>query len=114
MLQAAQVQISMDGKGRALDNILTERLRRTIKYEEVYVHDYASPKEARQQLQDYLQFYNHQRLHQALDYHPPASIHFTGCAVVPILFRSAYQNCWRWPMIAAWAIRTISLSIMRR
>ena len=76
LLQAAGVQISMDGKGRALDNIFTERLWRTIKYEEVYLHEYASPKEARQQLRDYLQFYNHQRLHQALDYCPPASVYF--------------------------------------
>jgi putative transposase len=61
LLLAADVQISMDGKGRALDNIFTERLWRTIKYEEVYMHDYASPKEARQQLREYLHFYNHQR-----------------------------------------------------
>ena len=46
LLQAAEVQISMDGKGRALDNIFTERLWRTIKYEEVYLHEYGSPKEA--------------------------------------------------------------------
>ena len=50
LLQDAQVQISMDGKGRALDNIFTERLWRTVKYEEVYIHDYTSPREARQAL----------------------------------------------------------------
>src|SRR5437868_14866244 len=44
LLQAANVQISMDGKGRALDNIFTERLWRTVKYEEVYIHDYTSPR----------------------------------------------------------------------
>jgi putative transposase len=76
LLQAAEVQISMDGKGRAIDNIFTERLWRTIKYEEVYLHEYSSPKEARKQLRDYLQFYNHQRLHQSLGYCPPASIYF--------------------------------------
>ena len=76
LLQAAEVQISMDGKGRALDNIFTERLWRTIKYEEVYLHEYSSPKEARKQLRDYLQFYNHQRIHQALDYCSPASVYF--------------------------------------
>ncbi len=76
LLLNAQVQISMDGKGRALDNIFTERLWRTIKYEEVYVHDYASPKEARQHLRDYVQFYNHQRFHQSLDYQTPASVYF--------------------------------------
>src|SRR5947207_934800 len=76
LLQAADVQISMDGKGRAIYNIFTERLWRTIKYEEVYFHEYESPKDARQHLRDYLQFYNHQRLHQALDYRPPAALYF--------------------------------------
>jgi putative transposase len=76
LLLAAYVQISMDGKGRALDNIFTERLWRTIKYEEVYMHDYASPKEARQQLREYLHFYNHQRLHQSLSYQTPAAVYF--------------------------------------
>jgi len=75
-LQQAQVQISMDGKGRALDNIFTERLWRTVKYEEVYLHDYAHPKEARQQLAQYFEFYNHQRPHQALDYLTPAQLYF--------------------------------------
>jgi putative transposase len=71
----AGVQISMDGRGRALDNIFTERLWRTIKYEEVYLHEYASPREARQQLTAYIQFYNHERPHQALDYRPPAVVY---------------------------------------
>jgi putative transposase len=80
LLQAAEVQISMDGRGRALDNIFTERLWRTIKYEEVYLHEYESPKEARKQLRDYLQFYNDQRLHQSLGYCPPASVYFAPIA----------------------------------
>jgi putative transposase len=75
-LQQAQVQISMDGKGRALDNIFTERLWRTVKYEEVYLHDYAHPQEARQYLARYFDFYNHRRIHQALDYLTPAQIYF--------------------------------------
>jgi putative transposase len=75
-LKQANVQISMDGKGRALDNIFTERLWRTVKYEEVYLHDYAQPKEARQQLGQYFEFYNHQRPHQALDYLTPAQLYF--------------------------------------
>jgi putative transposase len=70
------VQISMDGKGRALDNIFTERLWRTIKYEEVYLKEYASPTEARRGLSAYLDFYNHRRLHQALAYQTPAAIYF--------------------------------------
>jgi putative transposase len=75
VLLAAGVQISMDGKGRALDNIFTERLWRTIKWEEVYLRDYGTPREARRSLSDYLQFYNHQRLHQALDYRTPAEVY---------------------------------------
>lgn len=76
LLTAAEVRISMDGRGRALDNIFTERLWRTIKYEEVYLHSYDSPRDARQALTRYLQFYNTERLHQALGYRPPAEVYF--------------------------------------
>lgn len=75
-LRHADVQISMDGKGRALDNIFTERLWRTVKYEEVYLHDYAHPKEARRHLTHYFDFYNFQRVHQALDYLTPAQVYY--------------------------------------
>jgi putative transposase len=75
LLLAAGVQISMDGKGRASDNVFTERLWRTVKYEEVYLNDYAHPKAARRSLTDYFDFYNHLRRHQALAYHPPARIY---------------------------------------
>lgn len=75
-LEAAGVAISMDGRGRAMDNIFTERLWRTVKYEEVYLHDYASPKEARRGLSRYLSFYNEQRPHQSLDYRTPAAAYF--------------------------------------
>jgi putative transposase len=75
-LKTAGIQISTDGKGRALDNIFTERLWRTIKYEEVYLHDYANPREARQGLSRYIQFYNHQRPHQALEYQTPAEVFY--------------------------------------
>jgi putative transposase len=76
LLQAANVQISMDGKGRALDNIFTERLWRTVKYEEVYLHDYTSPREARQALTRYFEFYNQERPHQALENQTPAEVYF--------------------------------------
>jgi putative transposase len=76
LLKEHQVRISMDGKGRALDNIFTERVWRTIKYEEVYMKDYQSPREARRSLTDYLRFYNEQRVHQALDYCTPAEVYF--------------------------------------
>lgn len=76
LLKEHEVQISMDGRGRALDNIFTERLWRTIKYEEVYLKDYSSPREARQSLTEYLQFYNERRIHQALEYQTPAELYF--------------------------------------
>ena len=76
LLLAAGVQISMDGNGRASDNIFTERLWRTIKYEEVYLKEYASPKEARRSLTEYLDFYNYRRRHQALAYETPAAIYY--------------------------------------
>ena len=81
LLKASNVQISMDSKGRALDNIFTERLWRTVKYEEVYLHDYTSPKEARQQLRSYFEFYNHKRIHQALDYRTPAEVYSTDTPI---------------------------------
>ena len=68
------VSISMDGRGRALDNIFIERLWRSVKYEEIYLHDYQHVPEAMLGLQRYFDFYNHQRLHQALDYRTPAAV----------------------------------------
>lgn len=79
-LLAAQVKISMDGKGRALDNIFTERLWRTIKYEEVYLKDYASPRDARQSIRQYLSFYNLERPHQSLGYQTPTQVYFQTVA----------------------------------
>jgi putative transposase len=73
---AAGAHISMDGRGRVFDNIFTERLWRTVKYEEVYLHDYESPRQARGSLTHYFDFYNYQRLHQALDYRTPAEVYF--------------------------------------
>lgn len=75
-LQAKAVQISMDGKGRALDNIFTERLWRTVKYEEVYLHEYEDPRAARRGLAAYFEFYNQERLHQSLNYRTPAEVYF--------------------------------------
>ena len=66
------VQISMDHRGGAFDNIFTERLWRSVKYEEVYLQDYLSPREARQGLDRYFQLYNYDRPHQALGYRTPA------------------------------------------
>jgi len=76
-LRSRDIAISMDGKGRALDNIFTERLWRTIKYEEVYLNQYTSPREARRRLGDYIGFYNAERPHQSLDYRTPAELYLT-------------------------------------
>jgi len=75
-LLAAQVRVSMDGRGRAFDNIFVERLWRTVKYEEGYLKDYRDVPEARQGLSQYFPFYNNQRIHQALEYRTPQSVHF--------------------------------------
>jgi len=75
-LLAAQVRLSMDGRGRAFDNIFVERLWRSVKYEEVYLKDYRTVAEARDGLQLYFTFYNQQRIHQSLDYRTPYSVHF--------------------------------------
>jgi putative transposase len=69
------VRISMDGKGRFLDNIFIERLWRSLKYEEVYIKAYGSVAEARQGIGGWLGFYNDKRPHQALDYRTPRAVH---------------------------------------
>lgn len=69
------IQISMDSRGRCFDNIFTERLWRTVKYEEVYLHDYSSFDEASLSLQQYFHVYNYRRLHQSLNYKTPAEIY---------------------------------------
>jgi putative transposase len=90
-LQNANIKISMDGRGRARDNIFTERLWRTIKYEEVYLHDYASPKEAYHQLANYIRFYNFERPHQALAYLTPAQLYWVS-SPVPRVVHSTLTN----------------------
>lgn len=75
-LLARDIQVSMDGKGRALDNVFTERLWRSVKYEEIYLADYDSPRAARRGLARYFEFYNNERRHQALAYRTPADVYF--------------------------------------
>lgn len=74
-LAQAGIRISMDGRGRAHDNILVERLWRSVKYEEVYPNGYQTMEEAYHGLHRYFEFYNHQRPHQALDYRTPAEVY---------------------------------------
>lgn len=76
ILLANGIKISMDGKGRTFDNIFIERLWRSVKYEEVYLHEYVSPKEGKERLTIYFKFYNFERHHQALEYNKPAEIYF--------------------------------------
>jgi len=66
-----EIKVSMDGKGRCLDNVFVERLWRSLKYEEVYLHAYDSPREARDGIGRYFKFYNLERPHQALGYQTP-------------------------------------------
>jgi putative transposase len=75
-LSEASVAISMDGRGRVFDNIFTERLWRSVKYEEVYPKNYENVEDARRNLGEYFALYNQQRPHQALDYRTPAEVHF--------------------------------------
>lgn len=70
------IQVSMDGRGRALDNIFVERLWRSVKYEKVYLNDFGTVKEAHLGLKEYFAFYNHRRLHQSLDYQTPTEVYF--------------------------------------
>jgi putative transposase len=72
------IEISQDGRGRALDNIFVERLWRSLKYEEVYLKCYGSVAEAIQGIGDYFAFYNNERLHQSLNYETPATVHNRG------------------------------------
>jgi putative transposase len=76
LLKENGIQISMDGKGSWRDNVFVERLWRTIKYEEVYLHAYGSMNDATDHLRKYLEFYNHRRPHQSLDGSTPDAVYF--------------------------------------
>jgi putative transposase len=76
VLLARNVEISMDGRGRAMDNIFVERLWRTVKYEEVFLKDYENVQDAVESLRDYFLFYNQERIHQSLGYQTPAAVYF--------------------------------------
>ena len=80
-LKAAGVTISMDGKGRWIDNVFIERLWRSVKYEDVYLRAYANGSEARAGLARYFTFYNARRWHQSFDYRTPDDMYFGGLAV---------------------------------
>jgi len=75
LVQDSGAKVSMDGRGRAMDNIFTERLWRSLKYEEVYLKDYDSPREARIGIANYMAFYNQKRPHQSLAYKTPETVY---------------------------------------
>ena len=82
MLKGAGISISMDGKGRWIDNVFIERLWRSVKYEEVYLRGYANGTEARHSLTRYFSFYNGKRLHENLNYATPDEVYFAGLATI--------------------------------
>lgn len=77
-LENAGIRVSMDGRGRALDNIFIERLWRTVKYEDLYIKEYSTVPALAAGLEQYFHFYNQERLHQSLDYRTPAEVHFAA------------------------------------
>ena len=76
ILEKANIKISMDGRGRALDNIFVEHLWRALKYENIYLNDYGSMKEVRDGVKGYFHFYNNERPHQSLNYRYPKDLYF--------------------------------------
>lgn len=76
ILHAGGIRISMDGKGRAFDNIFIERLWRSVKYENVYIHDYGNVPECVRGLNDYFRLYNDRKPHQSLGYRVPSEVYF--------------------------------------
>ncbi len=74
------IQISMDGKGRALDNVFVERLWRSVKYEDIYIRGYETMKEVKTGLREYFRFYNEERFHQGLDERTPDDVYFNHTA----------------------------------
>lgn len=76
ILEQSGIQISMDGRGRCMDNIFTERLWRSVKYENVFLKSYQGIEDAAQGINEYFKFYNNKRRHQSLDDRTPASVYF--------------------------------------
>jgi putative transposase len=78
-LETAGVRVSMDGRGRCMDNIFVERLWRTVKYEDIYLNEYATVPSLHTGLHSYFTFYNDERPHQSLGYRVPAEVHYGAC-----------------------------------
>jgi putative transposase len=89
VLEAQNIQISMDGRGRAYDNIFIERLWRSVKYEEVYLKDYTDVPEVHGGLSAYFDLFNNERPHQALAYLTPAEVYLEGKKAPEIMIRGS-------------------------
>ena len=76
VLKAHDIRISMDGKGRWIDNVFIERLWRSVKYEDVYLHAYEDGRQLQAGLTKYFHFYNERRLHQSHDYRTPDEVYY--------------------------------------
>jgi putative transposase len=100
VLKDAGVKISMDGVGRAYDNIFVERLWRSLKYEEIYLHDYATASEARRGIDHWFEFYNRHRPHQALNDRTPAEVYGIADVIGSGIGTGAFT-----PAIAPFALR---------
>lgn len=83
LLEASNIKISMDGKGRALDNVMIERIWKSLKYEEIYLKDYSSysMQDAHEGLSKYLDWYNHERQHQSLQYQTPDAVYSASARI---------------------------------
>jgi len=80
LLKSFKIKISMDGKGRALDNVYIERAWRTLKYENIFLYDYETVKELRKGINRFFKFYNAERFHQSLNYKTPDDIYFQSAS----------------------------------
>ena len=92
-LRERQILISMDGRGRALDNVFIERLWRTLKYEDIYLRDYADGHDLHHGLERYFAFYNHARPHSALGGRTPAEVHGASASRVQLARPSRRTPC---------------------
>ncbi len=102
-LLAANIQVSMDGRGRALDNVFCERLWRSVKYENIYLNQYDTVRQLHTGLTAYFEFYNHERPHQSLNYRTAAEEHSVlysepaAFAQVHLTFPISWSNDWGQP-----------------
>lgn len=78
VLLSADIKISMDGKGRALDNVFVERLWRSVKYEKIYLYEFNTVSEVEQAIGEYFEFYNHERPHQGIEKRYPADLYYAN------------------------------------